>query len=53
LAIKRVEAGLGVDDLCRELGISSASFYKWRSKNGGMAVSLMAQMNELEAENGT
>ncbi len=50
-AIKRVEAGLTVPDLCRELGISSATFYKWRSKYGGMDVSLMARMKELEAEN--
>ncbi|QVQ24724.1 IS3 family transposase [Achromobacter deleyi] len=50
-AIKRVEAGLAVPDLCRELGISSATFYKWRSKYGGMDVSLMARMKELEAEN--
>ncbi|MCC3262341.1 transposase, partial [Paenibacillus polymyxa] len=50
-AIKRVEAGLAVPELCRDLGISSATFYKWRSKYGGMDVSLMARMKELEAEN--
>ena len=50
-AIKRVEAGLAVPELCRELGISTATFYKWRSKYGGMDVSLMARMKELEAEN--
>ncbi|MBB1624171.1 transposase [Achromobacter sp. UMC71] len=50
-AIKRVEAGLAVPELCRELGISSATFYKWRSKYGGMDISLMARMKELEAEN--
>ena len=50
-AIKRVEAGLAVPELCRELGISSATFYKWRSKYGGMDTSLMARMKELEAEN--
>lgn len=50
-ASKRVEAGLAVPELCRELGISSATFYKWRSKYGGMDVSLMARMKELEAEN--
>lgn len=49
-AIKRVEAGLAVPELRRELGISSATFYKWRSKYGGMDVSLMARMKELEAE---
>jgi len=40
-----------VPELCRDLGISSATFYKWRSKYGGMDVSLMARMKELEAEN--
>ena len=45
--------GLSVPDQCRELGISTAtSFYKWRSKFGGMHVSLIARMKELEAENG-
>ena len=38
-------------DLCRELGISSATFYKWRAKYGGMDASLMARMKELEQEN--
>ncbi len=50
-AIKRVEAGLAVPELCREQGISSATVYKWRSKHSGMDVSLMARMTELEAEN--
>jgi putative transposase len=50
-ALKRVEAGLAVPDLCRELGISTATFYKWRSKYGGMDVSLIARMKGLEAEN--
>lgn len=50
-ALKRVEAGLAVPELCRELGISSATFYKWRSKYGGMDTSMMARMKELELEN--
>ena len=50
-ALKRVEAGLAVPELCRELGISVATFYKWRSKFGGMDASLMARMKELEEEN--
>lgn len=49
-ALKRVDAGLGVPDVCRELGISSAAFYKWRAKYGGMDTSMMARMKELEAE---
>ena len=35
-ALKRADAGLAVPDVCRELGISSATFYKWRAKYGGM-----------------
>ena len=50
-ALKRVDAGLAVPDVCRELGISSATFYKWRAKYGGMDTSMMAKMKELEAEN--
>ena len=50
-AIKRAEAGLAVPGLCRELGISTATFYKWRARYGGMDVSMMARMKELEAEN--
>ena len=50
-ALKRVEAGLDVPDVCRELGISVATFYKWRAKFGGMDTSLMARMKELEEEN--
>lgn len=50
-ALKRVENGLSVPEICRELGISSATFYKWRAKYGGLDVSMMARMKELEAEN--
>ena len=49
--LKQAEIGTAVPELCREHGISSATFYKWRSKFGGMDVSLMAKMKELEDEN--
>ena len=49
--LKQAEGGTPVPDLCRQHGISSATFYKWRSKFGGMDVSLMAKMKELEDEN--
>lgn len=49
--LKQAEAGAAVPDLCREHGISTATFYKWRAKFGGMDVSLMAKMKELEDEN--
>ncbi|MFC7419442.1 transposase, partial [Iodobacter arcticus] len=49
--LKQAEAGSTVPDLCREHGMSSASFYKWRAKFGGMDVSMMTRMKELEDEN--
>lgn len=49
--LKKNEAGIPVPDLCREYGMSSASFYKWRAKFGGMDASLMKRMKELEDEN--
>jgi putative transposase len=50
-AIKRGEAGLTVTDICRELGISTALFYRWRAKYGGMDTAMIARLKELEAEN--
>lgn len=49
--LKQAEAGTSMPELCREHGISSATFYKWRSKFGGMEVSMVARMKELEEEN--
>lgn len=49
--LKQAEAGSPVPELCREHGISNATFCKWRSKFGGMDASLMARMKELEEEN--
>jgi len=49
--LKQTEAGAKVPDLCREHGISNASFYRWRAEYGGMDASLMTHMKELEAEN--
>jgi putative transposase len=49
-ALKRVEA-VAVPDLCRELGISVATFYKWRAEYGGMDTSIMDRIKELEEEN--
>lgn len=49
--LKQAEAGQAVPEICREHGMSSATFYKWRSKYGGMDVSMMSRLKELEAEN--
>jgi putative transposase len=49
--LKQAEAGTAVPELCREHGISSATFYKWRAKYGGMEASMVSRMKELEEEN--
>jgi len=49
--LKRQEAGISVIDLCREYGISNATFYNWKGKYGGMNVSELRRMKELETEN--
>ena len=49
--IKQAEAGTPVPVLCREHGMSSATFYKWRSKFGGMDASMMSRLKQLEDEN--
>jgi putative transposase len=49
--LKQAEGGSPVPELCREHGMSSATFYKWRSKFGGMDASLMSRLKELEEEN--
>ena len=49
--LRQAESGVAVPELCREHGISTASFYKWRSKYGGMDASMMSQMKALEDEN--
>lgn len=49
--LKQAEAGTPVPELCREHGMSSAAFYKWRAKYGGMDASMMSRLKELEDEN--
>jgi putative transposase len=50
--LKQAESGTPVPALCREHGMSSASFCKWRAKYGGMDASLMARLKELEDKTG-
>jgi putative transposase len=50
-ALKRAEQDVAVKDLCRELGVSVAAFYQWRSKYGGMEASDLKCIKDLEAEN--
>ena len=49
--LKESETGITVSDLCRKHGISDATFYNWRSKYGGMELSDMKRLKELEDEN--
>lgn len=50
-AIKKQESGIPVKDICREIGISDATFYNWKAKYGDMEASDVKRMKELEAEN--
>lgn len=49
--LKQNEDGAAVSDICREHSVSSAQFYKWRSKYGGMDTSMVKRLKELEEEN--
>lgn len=49
--LKQAEGGVPVAELCREHGMSSASFYKWRSKYGGMDASMILEMKAMAQEN--
>lgn len=50
-AIKKQENGIAVKEICRELGISDATFYNWKAKYGGMEASDVTRLRELEKEN--
>jgi putative transposase len=49
--LRQAEGGVPVAELCREHGMSNASFYKWRAKYGGMDASMISQMKAVEDEN--
>ena len=49
--LKEADAGVLVKDICRKYGISSATYYAWKSKYGGMDASELKRMKEMEAEN--
>ncbi len=49
--LKQADAGMPIKELCRKGGFSDATFYKWRSKFGGMDVSDAKRLKELESEN--
>lgn len=49
--LKQASTGMPVPEVCREHGISSATFYKWRAKYGGMDLPMITRLKELETEN--
>lgn len=49
--LKQADAGIPIKDLCRQAGISPATYYLWKSKYGGMEASDLRRVKELEAEN--
>lgn len=49
-AIKKQETGISVKDICREMGISEPTFFNWKAKYGGMEVSDVKKMKDMEAE---
>ena len=50
-ALKRVEGGMAVKDLCRELGITEQTYYTWRRKYGGMEKNQVMELKQLRDEN--
>jgi putative transposase len=50
-ALKQAELGITVDEVCRKLGISEATFYNWKKKYGGLAPSELSRLRQLEEEN--
>ena len=49
-SIKKQESGIPVSEICRELGIHKATFYNWKARYGGMEVSDVKKLKDMEAE---
>lgn len=49
--LKEADTGMKVDDICRQHGISNATYYNWKAKYGGLDASELKRIKELEAEN--
>lgn len=50
-ALKQAETGTRVDEVCRKMGISEATFYNWKKKYGGLGVSELRELKQLKEEN--
>lgn len=50
-ALRQAENGVKVDEICRKMGISEATFYNWKKKHGGLGVNELRRLKQLEEEN--
>jgi len=50
-ALRQSESGVKVDEVCRKMGISEATFFNWKKKYGGLGVSELRRLRQLEEEN--
>jgi putative transposase len=50
-AIKQSETGVSVEEVCRKMGITQATFYNWKKKYGGLGISELRRLKQLEEEN--
>ena len=51
-ALRQADTGISVAEVCRKMGISEATFYNWKKKFGGLGVSELRRLRQLEEENG-
>ena len=49
--LKQAESGISVEEVCRKMGISNATFYNWKKKYGGLGISELRRLKQLEEEN--
>lgn len=50
-ALRQADTGISVDEVCRKMGVSQATFYNWRKKYGGLGVNELRRLRQLEEEN--
>jgi putative transposase len=50
-ALKQAETGTRVDEVCRKMGISEATFYNWKKRYGGLGVNELRELKQLKEEN--
>lgn len=50
-ALRQADTGVSIDEVCRKIGIAQATFYNWRKKYGGLGVTELRRLRQLEEEN--